>query len=55
LKWIRPAISLIGILGITIGFFMGKINSEAYILAVGVTVTYWFRSRDITKDKESKL
>ena len=49
MKWIRPAISLIGIIGITAGFFMGKITSEAYILAVGITVTYWYKSRDEEK------
>ena len=49
MKWVRPAISLIGMIGITIGFFLGKINPEAYILAVGVTVTYWFKSRDEAK------
>jgi len=49
MKWIRPAISLIGMLGITAGFFMGKITPEAYILAVGVTITYWFRARDEAK------
>ena len=49
MKWIRPVISLIGIMGITVGFFMGKINAEAYILAVGVTITYWYKARDEAK------
>ena len=49
MKWVRPAISLIGMIGITVGFFMKLITAEAYILAVGVTVTYWFRARDEEK------
>lgn len=46
MRWIRPVISIIGMVGITVGFFMGLIDPEAYILAVGVTVTFWFKSRD---------
>jgi len=49
MRWVRPAISLIGMLGITAGFFLGRINAEAYILAVGITVTYWYKSRDEAK------
>lgn len=51
MRWVRPVISLIGILGLTVGFFLDKITPEAYILAIGVTVTYWFRSRDEEKRK----
>ena len=49
MKWIRPVISLIGMVGITVGFFLGKINPEAYILAIGVTVTFWYKARDEEK------
>lgn len=49
MKWIRPTISLIVIIGVTIGFFMGKINSDAYAGLVGVTITYWYKSRDEEK------
>ena len=49
MKWVRPTISLMGMLGITIGFFMRLITPEAYLLAVGVTVTYWFKARDEEK------
>lgn len=49
MKWVRPAISMIGMIGITLGFFMGKITSEAYILAVGVTIAWWYKSRDDDK------
>ena len=51
MKWVRPVISIIGMLGITIGFFLRMIEAEAYVLAVGVTVTYWFKSRDEEKQK----
>ena len=49
MKWVRPFLAIIGMLGITIGFFDGKITAEAYILAVGITVTWWFKSRDEEK------
>ncbi len=49
MRWVRPIISIVGMMGITIGFFLGKINPEAYILAVGVTVTYWYKARDESK------
>ena len=49
MRWIRPVISLVGIGGLTAGFFLGKITAEAYVLAIGVTVTYWFKSRDEEK------
>jgi len=51
IKYVRPLISLIGMLGITAGFFLDKITAEAFILAVGVTITYWFKSRDEEKAK----
>ena len=46
MKWIRPLISIIGIAGITAGFFLKMINADAYIGLVAVTVTWWFKSRD---------
>jgi len=55
MKWIRPAISLVGILGLTAGFFMGKIGAEAYVGIIGVVVTFWFKSRDAEKDKANRL
>ena len=49
MKWIRPTISLIGLLGLTGGFFMGLIPPEAYVGIVAVAITWWFKSRDEEK------
>lgn len=49
MRWVRPAISLIATLGITAGFFLGKISAEAYIGLMAVAITWWFRSRDEEK------
>ncbi len=52
MKWVRPLISLVAVLGITAGFFMDKITSDAYIGLMAVTVAWWFKSRD--EEKRSK-
>lgn len=49
MRWVRPVISLIGMVGLTSGFFLGMVTAEAYILAVGVTIAWWYRSRDEVK------
>ncbi len=52
-EMIRPLISLIGVLGLTVGFFMDKINPEAYIGVMAMAITYWFKSRDEEKNGKS--
>lgn len=49
MKWIRPAISLIAVLGISAGFFLGMITAEAYVPLMAVAITWWFRARDEEK------
>ncbi len=51
MRWVRAIISLIAICGITWGFAVGKIQSEAYLTLMAVAVTWWFKSRDNEKDK----
>ena len=51
MKWIRPIISLIGMSGLTAGFFMGLIPSEAYVGVAAIAITWWFKSRDEEKLK----
>ena len=46
---VRPLISLIGVIGITAGFFLGKIGADAYLGIVAVAITWWFKSRDDEK------
>ena len=49
MEWIRPLISLIGMFGITTGFFMGRVSPEAYLGVVVVTIVWWYKSRDEEK------
>lgn len=46
---VRPALSIIAMCGINVGFFMDKISPEAYLTLMAVTVIYWFKSRDEEK------
>ncbi len=54
MKWIRPIISLIAVLGITGGFFVGKIGTEAYLTIMAITITWWYKSRDDEKKVDPK-
>ena len=49
MKWIRPIISLIAVSGITWGFLIGRIASDAYVGLMAVAITWWFRARDEEK------
>ncbi len=51
---VRPVISLIAVIGINVGFFMDKISPEAYLAIMAVTVIYWFKSRDESKQEGLK-
>ena len=51
---VRPAISIIAVAGITAGFFMDKIPAEAYLTIMAVTIIYWFKSRDESKQEGLK-
>ena len=52
MKWVRPVIISGLAIAVTVGFFMGKLEAEAFgIFATGLIV-YWFKSRD--NEKEGK-
>ncbi len=46
---VRPIITVIAVLGITAGFFIGKITSESYMTLMAVAVTWWFKTKDADK------
>jgi len=48
---VRPALSIIGMCGATVGFFVDKFPIEAYGILVTAVVLWWFRSRDEEKAK----
>lgn len=45
-KWVRPTIAVIFAVGVTVGFFMKLLTSEAYLPIAAVAITWWFKSRD---------
>ena len=49
MKWIRPAIALLGSLAAMVAFLMGKVSSEAFMGFITATVIFWFKSRDEEK------
>lgn len=49
MRWVRALISIVGVLGITGGFFLDKIPAEAYIGIMAMAITWWFKSRDEEK------
>lgn len=49
MKWVRPVISIIAMLGITYGFFVGKVATDTYVLIAGGAIAWWFKSRDDEK------
>ena len=54
MEWIRPLISLIAMTGVTIGFITDKISLEAFMGIAAFVVTYWFKSRDIAKERNNR-
>ena len=46
---VRPALSIIAMCGVTVGFFMGKFPAETYGVIVTAIILWWFRSRDEEK------
>ncbi len=49
MKWVRPIISIMGMLGFTIGFFINKIDPVAYGVLVTGTIVWWYKERDTEK------
>ena len=53
MRWIRAIISLIAVGGITTGFFLKLIAAETYVGLMAVTIAWWYKERDKTKEKEN--
>ena len=49
MRWVRAIISLIGVVGITGGFFMKLISTDAYVGLMAISITWWYKSRDEEK------
>lgn len=49
MRWVRAAISITAVLGITIGFFFDKIAGETYITLMAMAIAWWYKSRDDEK------
>ena len=45
-KYVRPVVTLIAVVGLTVGFFQGKIEPGTYAPLMAVTIVFWFRARD---------
>ncbi len=54
MKWFRPYITVGLTLAITFGFFMGKIDPQAFFGFATGLVVWWLKSRDSEKEKETK-
>ncbi len=49
MKWVRPTIAMIAVLGINAGFFLKMIPVEAYLPIMAGAITWWFTARDNEK------
>lgn len=49
MKWVRPLISIIALVSLTAGFFLGKVSDDAFIGVAVFVVTWWYKSRDDEK------
>ena len=47
----RPILSYVFAVGITVGFFMGKVPPEVYAPIATACIIFWFRARDEEKGK----
>ena len=54
MRWFRPIEVAILTIGVTAGFFLGKIDAVAFFGFATGLIIFWFKSRDSSKDKENK-
>ena len=47
--YVRPAITVMAMLGIMYGFFVGTISSEVFVPFSTGIVVWWFKARDDKK------
>jgi Kef-type K+ transport system membrane component KefB len=46
MKYFRPCIVAVLVLGVTAGFFLGKVGAEMFGAFATGLIVYWFKSRD---------
>lgn len=46
---VRPIVTLIFAVGITGGFFLGKIDAETFVPIAAMAISWWFTIRDTEK------
>ena len=49
MKWIRPSVIVLLALAMTVGFFMGYIETQVFAPFATGLIVYWFKSRDENK------
>ncbi len=54
MRWFRPCITLILTIAITVGFFQGLIDPQAFSVFATGLVVWWMKSRDESKAKGEK-
>lgn len=51
-RWVRPVATTLFSIGLTVGFFMGKIPVEVYAPIATAVILFWFKARDEDKIKK---
>ena len=54
MRWFRPIEVAVLVLGVTWGFFIGKIDAVAYFGFATGLIVFWFKSRDADKQNGGK-
>lgn len=54
MRWVRPLLAVVAVLGINAGFFLGKIPVEGYLPLMAGAITWWFSARDNAKQGGEK-
>lgn len=47
---VRPVVTLLLTVALVRGFIYDKVSAEAFLGIIGVVITFWFTSRQTTKD-----
>jgi len=51
-KATRPFVTNIVVAGLTYGFIIGVVSSEAYVGIAGLVIGFWFQKREEEKKKD---
>lgn len=46
---VRPAVTLLFSIGVVVGFFSGRLNSDQFLSIATVVITFWYASRSEEK------